>query len=105
MQLGRCAERLARMEFSANGFDVYVPDVDDHSVNFMVRSANRQLIKVWRSSAIGRRPRRRCFPNAAQLATDEFAPRASERGRPAHHLAGLDVTPAAATALTRLLTS
>jgi hypothetical protein len=45
-QLGRYGERLAHLEFSAHGFDVYVPDVDDRSVDFVVRSANRKFIEV-----------------------------------------------------------
>jgi hypothetical protein len=34
------------LEFSAHGFDVYVPDVDDRSVDFVVRSANRRSIEI-----------------------------------------------------------
>ena len=37
-QLGRYAARLAHLEFSAHGFDVYVPDVDDRSVDFVAWS-------------------------------------------------------------------
>jgi len=45
-QLGRYGERLAHLEFSAHGFDVYVPDVDDRSVDFVVRSGNRKFIEI-----------------------------------------------------------
>jgi hypothetical protein len=45
-QLGRYGERLAHLEFSAHGFDVYVPDVDDRSVDSVVRSANRKFIEI-----------------------------------------------------------
>lgn len=45
-RLGRYGERLAHLEFSAHGFDVYVPDVDDRSVDFVVRSATRQFTEV-----------------------------------------------------------
>lgn len=45
-RLGRYAERLAHLEFSAYGFDVYVPDVDDRSVDFVVRSASRRFIEI-----------------------------------------------------------
>ncbi len=45
-QLGRYGERLAHLEFSAHGLDVYVPDVDDRSVDFVVRSANRRFIEI-----------------------------------------------------------
>jgi hypothetical protein len=45
-QLGRYGERIAHLEFSAHGFDVYVPDVDDRSVDFVVRSATRRFIEV-----------------------------------------------------------
>lgn len=45
-QLGRYGERLAHLEFSARGFDVYVPDVDDRSVDFVVRSASRRFIEI-----------------------------------------------------------
>jgi hypothetical protein len=45
-QVGRYAERLAHLEFSARGFEVFVPDVDDRSVDFVIRSASRRFIEV-----------------------------------------------------------
>jgi len=45
-QLGRYGERLAHLEFSGHGFDVYIPDVDDRSVDFVVRLANRKFIEI-----------------------------------------------------------
>jgi hypothetical protein len=45
-QLGRYGERLAHLEFSARGFQVYVPDVDDRSVDFMVRSTSRRYVEI-----------------------------------------------------------
>jgi hypothetical protein len=53
-RLGRCGERLAHLEFSAHGFDVYVPDVDDRSVDFVVRSANRTFTEVQVSRSVSR---------------------------------------------------
>jgi hypothetical protein len=31
-RLGRYAERIAHLEFWSYGFDVFLPDVDDHSI-------------------------------------------------------------------------
>lgn len=38
MQLGRYAEYYAKMEFASYGFDVYTSEVDDHGVDFIVKS-------------------------------------------------------------------
>ncbi len=45
-QLGRYGERLAHLEFSAYGFDVYVPDVDDRSVDFVVRLPDHRFVEI-----------------------------------------------------------
>jgi hypothetical protein len=50
-QLGRYGGRLAHLEFSAHGFDVYLPDVDDRSVDFVVRSAELRASRTrWPGS-------------------------------------------------------
>lgn len=40
MQLGRYAEYYSKMEFTSYGFEVYTSEVDDHGVDFVVRSVN-----------------------------------------------------------------
>lgn len=37
MQLGRYAEYLVMMEFTASGFDVYRAEVDDKGIDFVIR--------------------------------------------------------------------
>ena len=38
MQLGRYAEYYAKMEFTSYGYEVYTSEVDDHGVDFVVKS-------------------------------------------------------------------
>lgn len=38
LQIGRFAEYFVKMFFSSNGFEVYAPEVDDHGIDFIVRS-------------------------------------------------------------------
>ena len=38
LQLGRYAEYYAKMEFASYGFEVYTSEVDDHGVDFIVKS-------------------------------------------------------------------
>jgi len=37
LQLGRYAEYMAKMEFTAYGFDVYTLEVDDKGIDFVIR--------------------------------------------------------------------
>ena len=38
LQLGRYAEYYAKMEFTSYGFEVYSSEVDDHGVDFIIKS-------------------------------------------------------------------
>ena len=38
LQLGRYAEYYAKMEFASYGFEVYTSEVDDHGVDFVVKT-------------------------------------------------------------------
>ncbi len=40
IQLGKYAEYLAKMEFVLYGYDVYTSEVDDHGIDFVVRTQN-----------------------------------------------------------------
>ena len=41
MQLGRYAEYYAKMEFTSYGFEVYTSEVDDHGLDFIIKSPNK----------------------------------------------------------------
>ena len=41
LQLGRYAEYYAKMEFASYGFEVYTSEVDDHGVDFVVKSPDK----------------------------------------------------------------
>ena len=55
LQLGKYAEYLAKMEFLLHGCDVYASEVDDHGIDFVVRTrAGRHYdvqVKSFRSAA------------------------------------------------------
>lgn len=38
LQLGKYAEYYAKMELSSYGFDVYSSEVDDHGIDFIVKT-------------------------------------------------------------------
>jgi hypothetical protein len=40
IQLGRFAEYFTKMEFVLYGFDVYVSEVDDRGIDFVIRRAD-----------------------------------------------------------------
>jgi hypothetical protein len=42
MQLGRYAEYLAKMEFMLHGSDVFSSEVDDHGIDFVVRTSAKK---------------------------------------------------------------
>jgi hypothetical protein len=46
LQLGRYAEYLAKMEFTAFGFDVFTSEVDDKGIDFVVRKSEIQYYDV-----------------------------------------------------------
>jgi len=37
IQLGRYAEYFVKMEFAMHGFDIYMPEIDDKGIDFVVR--------------------------------------------------------------------
>ena len=43
MQFGRYAEYYAKMEFASYGFEVYSSEVDDHGVDFIVKSPKNNI--------------------------------------------------------------
>ena len=38
LQIGRYGEYFAMMEFASYGFEVYTSEVDDHGINFVVKT-------------------------------------------------------------------
>jgi len=46
LQLGRYAEYFAMMEFASYGFEVYTSEVDDHGIDFVVKTKNRRFLEV-----------------------------------------------------------
>lgn len=46
LQLGRYAEYYAKMEFASYGYDVYTSEVDDHGVDFVVKSPLGRFLEI-----------------------------------------------------------
>jgi hypothetical protein len=46
LQIGRYAEYLAKMEFTAFGFDVFTAEVDDKGIDFVLRKDNLHYYDV-----------------------------------------------------------
>ncbi len=46
IQIGRYGEYLAKMEFTAYGFDVYTSEVDDHGVDFIAKNKDGVFLEV-----------------------------------------------------------
>ena len=46
LQIGRYGEYLAKMEFTAYGFEVYSSEVDDHGVDFVVKNKAGDFLEV-----------------------------------------------------------
>ncbi|MEW5873496.1 MAG: DUF4365 domain-containing protein [Chloroflexota bacterium] len=46
MQLGRYAEYLTKMEFTAYGLDVFTAEVDDKGVDFVIRKSDSQYYDI-----------------------------------------------------------
>lgn len=53
LQRGRYAEYYAKMEFASYGYDVYTSEVDDHGVDFVVKTPNDQFLEVQVKSLMG----------------------------------------------------
>ena|SRR2546425_3288741 len=67
IQLGRYAEYFVKMEFALLGFDVYVPEVDDHGIDFVIRKDERKYYDIQVKSRRGLKP--------LIIRQDKFAPR------------------------------
>lgn len=46
LQLGRYAEYYAKMEFASYGFEVYTSEVDDHGVDFIVKTKSGRFLEI-----------------------------------------------------------
>lgn len=46
LQLGRYAEYYAKMEFASYGFEVYTSEVDDHGVDFIVKTKAGRFLEI-----------------------------------------------------------
>lgn len=46
LQIGRYAEYFAMMEFASYGFEVYTSEVDDHGIDFVVKTKDRIFLEV-----------------------------------------------------------
>ncbi|MBP1765042.1 MAG: hypothetical protein H6Q65_2100 [Firmicutes bacterium] len=46
LQLGRYAEYYAKMEFASYGFEVYTSEVDDHGIDFIVKSKDGSFFEI-----------------------------------------------------------
>lgn len=46
LQLGRYAEYYAKMEFTSYGFEVYTSEVDDHGIDFIVKTKNGRFLEI-----------------------------------------------------------
>lgn len=46
LQLGRYAEYFAKMEFASYGLEVYISEVDDHGVDFIVKDKKGRFCEI-----------------------------------------------------------
>jgi len=46
LQLGRYGEYYAKMEFASYGFEVYTAEVDDHGIDFIVKSKDGSFFEI-----------------------------------------------------------
>jgi len=51
LQLGRYAEYYAKMEFSSYGLEVYTSEVDDHGIDFIVKTKLGNYLEIQVKSA------------------------------------------------------
>lgn len=45
-QIGKYAEYLAKMEFTSHGFHVYSSEIDDHGIDFIVKSRKKVYYEI-----------------------------------------------------------
>lgn len=46
LQLGRYAEYYAKMEFASHGLDVYTSEVDDHGIDFIIKTKSGRFLEI-----------------------------------------------------------
>ena len=46
LQLGRYAEYYAKMEFASHGLDVYASEVDDHGIDFIIKTKSGRFLEI-----------------------------------------------------------
>jgi hypothetical protein len=46
LQVGKYAEYLSKMEFTSYGFHVYSNEVDDHGIDFIVKSQSKKYYEI-----------------------------------------------------------
>jgi hypothetical protein len=46
LQLGQYAEYYSKMEFASYGFDVYTSEVDDHGIDFIVKTMSGRFLEI-----------------------------------------------------------
>ncbi len=46
LQIGKYAEYLCKLEFISYGLDVYAPEIDDHGVDFVIKTNGSQFYEV-----------------------------------------------------------
>lgn len=46
MQLGRYAEYLSRLVFARSGMDIYLPEIDDKGIDFVVRTSEGRFYEI-----------------------------------------------------------
>lgn len=46
LQVGKYAEYLSKMEFTSYGFHVYSSEVDDHGIDFIVKSQSKKYYEI-----------------------------------------------------------
>ena len=46
LQLGRYAEYYSKMEFASYGFEVYTSEVDDHGIDFIVKTKSGIFLEI-----------------------------------------------------------
>lgn len=46
LQVGQYSEYYVKMEFTANGFDVFTSEIDDHGIDFIVKVKNGMYYEI-----------------------------------------------------------
>jgi hypothetical protein len=52
LQLGRYAEYYSKMEFASYGFEVYTSEVDDHGIDFIVKTKSGIFLEIQVKSVL-----------------------------------------------------